>query len=99
MNVKQGDLAIFIYRGSGTNAGKIVEVCEFVPAGSAFVRDGRNWKTIRPGWWVKSSNGLIHSVGRFFHMEGVVADLCLRPVSGLPDTETIDEQEPLKEIA
>jgi hypothetical protein len=93
MNVKPGDLAICIKSARG-NEGKI---CKVISAYGNFVDQygcltfGWNVKFPNPIRWAKGAEGL--------HREGIAADYALRPISGLPDTEETDRQQPIKEIA
>ena len=83
MNCKQGDMAIVIankHTVRRRTAGMIGKCVEFVPAGGRL--DGEFFSFARSaGWWLDT--------GWFF------ADDFLRPVSGLPDPESVSTEREL----
>lgn len=93
MNVKPGDLAILI---AGELAGSIVNVIRFIRENE---KEGRFYSSIT-GWLVDDVGGMdfICPCGTPTKT-AVFPDAWLRPVSGLPDAEQIDQQEPIKELA
>lgn len=96
MNVKPGDLAIYINSGAG-NEGAIVEIIG--PMGERPIFDGIQWGALGDFMWmVKSPRPLKSNFGISYFI-CPAQDRFLRPVSGLPDTEQTDQQEPIKELA
>lgn len=91
MNVKPGDLAIVV---KGRMIGKVCKVLQKFYGGE---HDGILWSTGNESWICEFPRKypLIGGESKFISM----FDAHLRPVSGLPDAEQIDQQEPIKEIA
>lgn len=92
MNCKPGDLAVFVVSPTGVNLGKIVHVVRtFTPPE---IIDGNLWaagKDLEPCFVIESLGSPIeHRLGPF--MMGAAPDSWLRPIRGLPETETTDEQ-------
>lgn len=93
MNCKPGDLAIQIKSYAG-NEGQIVFIEKYIGAVN-FV----NLKfTVNDCWHVKYQCKTPDFIGQFSEF-GSVPDSWLRPVSGLPDTEDTDIEQPIKEVA
>jgi hypothetical protein len=89
MNVKKGDLAVVIYSDVLNDLGIICNVIGYI--GHESDRNG----CVHDAWAVKS-------VGRPFEFRSgmtqhvcAIEDWCLRPISGLPDPEQIDTEQPV----
>jgi hypothetical protein len=92
MNVKPGDLAIFVVSPTGVNLGKLVRVIrKFNPPEEI---GGRIWvsgQINEPCFVIESLGSPIqYRMGSF--MEGAAPASWLRPIRGLLETETTDEQ-------
>lgn len=83
MNVKPGDLAIVI-KGKSTGKICIVESSDGISYGEQM--------------WNLRFQAVVEAKGGFI-TNPRCRDSWLRPVSGLPDDEVIDEREPIKEHA
>lgn len=99
-NCKPGDLAIVAEAVVPSNLGRIVRVLRPYSQ-SEFPRYGG--EDDLPSWAVESVGSMLaesHSgIITGYTMVRPFYDHCLRPVSGLPDTEQTDEREPIKEVA
>jgi hypothetical protein len=82
MNCKPGDLAVTTFAKIPGNAGRLVKV----------VRFQNNDPDLGPRWWIHSLGSAMTASGGDQRFEGAFPDKYLRPVSGLPETETTDEQ-------
>jgi hypothetical protein len=88
MNCKPGDLAIVTSSEAG-NEGLFVEVIEWI--GCVDFYDGSDrWRVRSVGSPI--TNDLKINIDH-------LRDSQLRPVSGLPDTEDTDTEQPIKEVA
>lgn len=85
MSVKRGDLAITTHSKIEGNTGILVEALKFI---------GRRDKhDHRADWWlVRVLGSPKRTAAGNLTTEGHFPDQYLRPVSGLPDTESTDEQ-------
>lgn len=85
MNCKPGDLAIVIQALPEHQdvIGRIVNVLA--------------WDSAEADWEIGFSGALPASCEPYAHI--FCADDSLRPVSGLPDTEDTDTEQPIKEVA
>jgi hypothetical protein len=93
MNVKAGDLAIVIRAHQVIEAiGMICEVRSFY---GPFSFDSFG---VQPAWIIKLPRKVRAVSGNMAEIV-LCPDCCLRPVSGLPDTEDTDTKEPIKEVA
>lgn len=90
MNVKPGDMAIQIMAHNKENIGLIVSVIKFDSGMQCW--ECTTYKAIQ-GYCM----GILvtQEAGQPFFCP----DEWLRPISGLPDTEETEEQQPIKEIA
>lgn len=90
MNVKQGDLAIQIKSSAG-NEGKVVRVLSFVGAKPFY--EGFTWyKSIDDVCWLVDYGAKTPCSRSEPNQIAPVPDSWLRPISGLPDPESTDEQ-------
>jgi|SRR6185369_3705635 len=102
MNVKPSDLAIQI-KSVTDNAGKIVKVLSFL--GEAPVYDGAVWNIADGVCWLVEYTSLSKSVRSFggdevrYSRISPVPDAWLRPISGLPDADKLEDEKPIKEVA
>lgn len=87
-NVKKGDLAITTYAITPGNSGRIVKVLR---------RKYNSYDGVR--WWIESVGTPMKANGLGMQMVGHFPDAYLRPISGLPDTEDTDIEQPIKEVA
>ncbi len=97
MNVKKGDLAIVIKSACG-NEGQIIEVMKFLGTNPIFQK--RQWFKGGYGltWLIKFQNPVRNTRG-VLYIECPCPDAWLRPVSGLPEVDTIDTEHPVEESA
>lgn len=85
MNCKPGDLAITTYSELDGNSGRVVRVIEAHGMYKGLFR-----------WLIESVGSPMNSRGGSMCMEGHFPDAYLRPISGIPDTETTDAEQPVK---
>ncbi len=90
MNVKKGDLAIQIISTCG-NEGQIVSILEF--SGDTNFTDG----VFRVNCWYVEYQQLTPCLGAPDSKYAVCPDAWLRPVSGIPEVDTIDTEHPIEE--
>lgn len=85
MNCKPGDLAIVISAAPAYQdvIGRIVRVVE--------------WDGLLSAWVIQFVGSIPESCA--WHRGSAALDAALRPVSGLPDTEETDTEQPIKEVA
>jgi hypothetical protein len=98
MNVKPGDLAIQIKSVAG-NEGNIVEVIKFLGDGHQYI-NGQPWDYYGSEnlWHIRNTRPVKSNLGKMV-IDGAIPDAWLRPISGLPDAEEIQDENPIKEVA
>ncbi|HIE4431949.1 TPA: hypothetical protein ACXM9H_002956 [Burkholderia multivorans] len=82
MNCKPGDLAVMVRSEIPENIGRIFEVLSFDHATSVFSGPTWNVRTVRPA---KYGDGRMGT-------EGTAQDCCLRPISGVPVTDDVEDE-------
>ncbi|WP_139094004.1 hypothetical protein [Burkholderia sp. CCA53] len=94
MNCKPGDIAIVTRTRCGKGVGKIVEVVRLAVNGEIFVtREGKRIAADLEGWgvcWVIRGDRLKWGDDQI--AERAFPDAYLRPVSGLPITDDIEDE-------
>jgi hypothetical protein len=96
MNVKQGDLAIQIKSAAG-NSGRIVRVLQFLGAFPFY--DGRHWHRDEADCWLVEYERPIFTANGHKALICPTPDAWLRPISGIPEEESTDTNQPIKEPA
>lgn len=95
MNCKPGDIAIVI--GGGIYAGRLFDVLYAAPATEFKLPDGKTHEGCPPGYWVLKSLGSpvpapLAWGGSRDTMYGCGPDAGLRPIRGLKEPESIDQE-------